>query len=76
MSALSAARRRALLFPSQRSDRSEGVSFDVSEITVAALSGKAVTFGAMRKMSQVAGFSAAEVLERDLNQRLSSTLAW
>lgn len=75
MSALSAARRRALLFPSQRSDRSEGVSFGVSEITMAALSGKAVTFGAMWKMSQVTGFPAAEVVERDLNQRLSSTLA-
>lgn len=56
MSALTTARRCALLFPSQRGELSEGVLFSVSEITVAALSGKTVTFGKMQKRSQVAGF--------------------
>lgn len=56
MSALTTARRRALLLPSQTGELSEGVLLGVSDITVAALSGKTVTFGTMRKMSQVAGF--------------------
>lgn len=57
MSALTMVRRRALLFPSQRGKLSAGVLFCVSDITVAALRGKTVTFGTMQKMCQVTGFS-------------------
>lgn len=45
MWALAAARRRALLFPPQRGELSEGVLFSLCEIAVAALSGKAVASG-------------------------------
>lgn len=75
MSALTTARRCALLFPSRRGELSEGVLFSVSEITVAALSGKTVTFERMQKRSQVAGFCrrGAGIYQK---QHLTSTLAW
>lgn len=74
MWALATARRCALLFPSQRGELSEGVLFSLSEITVAALSGKTVTFGAVQKTSR-AQLSGAEVLQLYQKQHLSSTLA-